>query len=288
MHTILFYNGMWEDTMQFHNIDFPLNFKITTDREDIIFADAVVFHIPSLNLESTLEKKEGQLWVYWSMECDIHYPFTQQKAFRDLFDVFMTYKNDADITVSYIESNLVQRLREAPIKKEENICAFISSSFNKSGRKEFFQKLMNYIPVNSYGKILRNKVIINDEGLSSKLEIMKRHKFTLAFENAIDEDYVTEKFFDPLIVGSVPVYLGSSNISLYAPGKNCFINVQDYNSVEELSMHLQTLLSDEEKYNELLLWKSHPFLLPFTQMVDYKAIHPFVRLCLKVGHILNK
>lgn len=36
-----------------------------------------------------------------------------------------------------------------------------------------------------------------------------QYKFTLAFENAVCDDYITEKLWRPLIVGSVPVYYGS-------------------------------------------------------------------------------
>lgn len=40
-------------------------------------------------------------------------------------------------------------------------------------------------------------------------EFAARYKFTLAFENADCEDYITEKLWRPLIVGSVPIYYGS-------------------------------------------------------------------------------
>ena len=56
-----------------------------------------------------------------------------------------------------------------------------------------------------------------DKGSATKLETIKAYKFTLALENAIAEDYVTEKVYDPLIASSVPVYLGAPNIDDFAP-----------------------------------------------------------------------
>lgn len=34
-----------------------------------------------------------------------------------------------------------------------------------------------------------------------KVEALKRYKFSLAFENSNEEDYVTEKFFQSLVAG---------------------------------------------------------------------------------------
>lgn len=34
-----------------------------------------------------------------------------------------------------------------------------------------------------------------------KVEALKRYKFSLAFENTNEEDYVTEKFFQSLVAG---------------------------------------------------------------------------------------
>lgn len=36
-----------------------------------------------------------------------------------------------------------------------------------------------------------------------KVEALKHYKFSLAFENSNEEDYVTEKFFQSLVAGEV-------------------------------------------------------------------------------------
>lgn len=45
-----------------------------------------------------------------------------------------------------------------------------------------------------------------------KVETLKRYKFSLAFENSNEEDYVTEKFFQSLVAG-MNIYLLSNFIS---------------------------------------------------------------------------
>lgn len=58
-----------------------------------------------------------------------------------------------------------------------------------------------------------------------KVDTLKRYKFSLAFENSNEEDYVTEKFFQSLVAGKsycfvyryfIPyAYAGSCNLLLY-------------------------------------------------------------------------
>lgn len=45
-------------------------------------------------------------------------------------------------------------------------------------------------------------------------QLMAKYKFTIAFENAIGDDYITEKLWRPLILGSVPIYMGSPSIQV--------------------------------------------------------------------------
>jgi hypothetical protein len=108
---------------------------------------------------------------------------------------------------------------------------------------------MKYAKVDSYGDILRNRELPEvDCGRDTRLATLARYKFTLAFENSIAPDYVTEKFFDPLIAGSVPVYLGAPNVSDFAPADRCFINVADFSSPAALAAHLNILIQDAEAY----------------------------------------
>lgn len=49
---------------------------------------------------------------------------------------------------------------------------------------------------------------------SDFLRLTAKYKFTLAFENAVGDDYITEKLWRPLTVGSIPVYLGSPSVQV--------------------------------------------------------------------------
>lgn len=83
-----------------------------------------------------------------------------------------------------------------------------------------------------------------------KFEVYHNYKFALALENTKNvRGYVTEKIFDCLVAGIVPVYLGADDIEDYVP-KSCFIDYRQYSSPEELAGYLMEM--SEETYNKYL------------------------------------
>jgi len=286
---ILFYNSMWGQPLVTDHLDIPNNCEITTDKYRMEEASAVVFHLPSLGIMKNIPKQPGQIWVAWSMESEGLYPQLLHHNLRKFFDLTMGYRLDDDVVTLYYASELEQLAQ--PLSKPEtknNLVAFFSSSYYEiSGRTRYVSKLMEYLKVDSYGKCLNNKAIKSDLGQSTKQQIISQYKFTIAIENALVKDYVTEKFFDPLFVGSVPIYLGAPNIDDFAPGNRCFINIRDFNSPEALAKYILELDKNDMAYEEYFLWRHKPRRQSFLNLIESQKIHPFVRLCKKVQE-LNK
>jgi len=288
-HLILFYNLMWDGWHDFNQLSIPEECILTTDHAYIAAADVIVFHMPTLKGDESIRKREGQLWVFWSMECEDHYPLFRDPKILGLFDIYMTYRSDADVQVPYLLLDHKEKLRQRPAKKEYLANAFISSPLNLSKRNECLKELMSLIKVHSYGKMFNNSAIRNDNGFKAKMDIISSYKFTLAFENAIAKDYVTEKFYDPLIAGSVPVYLGAPNIEEFAPGDKCYINLNSFGSLKELAEYLLMLDANEQQYREYLSWKDRPFRPLFVRKIEERRVHPFVRLCyVVIDRLRNK
>lgn len=293
---ILIYNNPeWYKYESLEIKDFPENYIITTDRKYYNRAYAVVFHLPDLlqSMEHDLEKSEGQLWIAWNMECEENYPWMKDDDIKDLFDIRMNYHLEADIVCSYIDAMCSQYVEmykkrfldmKELLKKENKICMLISSQVNQSGRIEYLKELMQYIDIDSYGKLYNNKKIEGDNGRETKLEIYSKYKFVIAFENAIGKDYVTEKFYDPLLAGSVPVYMGAPNIEEFVPGDNCYINANDHSSTRDLADYLKRCLNDDEEYMKYHKWKNTPLRKDFVEKVKVQDTDPFIRLC----EFLNK
>ena len=78
--------------------------------------------------------------------------------------------------------------------------------------------IQRHIPVDIYGgcgplKFEREKQWVNKE----KLTLMAEYKFYLAFENANCMDYITEKTWNHLGNGIIPVVMGGANYSAVLP-----------------------------------------------------------------------
>lgn len=73
-----------------------------------------------------------------------------------------------------------------------------------------------------------------------KIASLRTAKFALAYENTIHPDYVTEKIYDVMKAGTVPIYLGAPNITEYVP-KKCFINKADFPTYESLYTFLKNM-----------------------------------------------
>lgn len=83
-----------------------------------------------------------------------------------------------------------------------------------------------------------------------KVGAMARYKFSLVFENCPYPGYVSEKIFDAMAAGSIPIYLGAPDITLLVP-ENCFIDFRKFKSYPELHAFLNKLSeNDLARYRE--------------------------------------
>lgn len=83
-----------------------------------------------------------------------------------------------------------------------------------------------------------------------KWAVLKDYKFCICYENMKDQlGYITEKIFDCLIGGCVPIYWGASNIAEYV-SKEAWIDRRDFATDEDLYVFLQSI--DRKTYEAYL------------------------------------
>lgn len=132
-----------------------------------------------------------------------------------------------------------------------------------SYRDSYVKELMKYISVDSYGQCLNNKKLPDNLGgdylnnLNSEpfLNFVARYKFTISFENAICEDYITEKLWRPLVVGSVPIYMGSPSVRDWLPNDQSVIIADNFESPKILASFIQYLNMHSDQYESYLQHK---------------------------------
>jgi hypothetical protein len=282
---ILLYNPLWDAWPDIRVLPCAAECLFTIDRRQLPRADAVVFHVPSLRGVPDVPKRPGQQWVAWSLESESNYPVLADPGFLERFDVTMTYRRESSIWAPCVGPDIARELCRAPRPKIRSAPAVYlqSSRWNASGRIQYAAALMRHLRVDSYGAVLRNRDWPGtDVGRVSKLDLIAGYKFTLAFENSIAPDYVTEKFYDPLVAGSVPLYLGAPNVAEFAPAEHCFVNVADFAGPAELAEYVRALDADADAYARYLAWKAAGPSAHFLGMAERFRMPPLCRLCARL------
>jgi hypothetical protein len=89
---------------------------------------------------------------------------------------------------------------------------------------------------------------IND--FEKKWDVTAPYKFQIAIENDNCQDWVTEKFFDPLLTFTYPIYYGCPNLADYIDEKS-FTRI-DINKFDEAVSIIEQLLKDTLAYDEFM------------------------------------
>ena len=80
----------------------------------------------------------------------------------------------------------------------------------------------------------------------SKYGTLSSYEFSLCFENMSMKGYVSEKIFDCLYAGTIPIYLGAADIEQYVPAET-FIDFRRFGSSDEAHDYLMTLSVTERQ-----------------------------------------
>ena len=278
MRTILVWNDDWRMAGAPRVLG-DEGFELAHDRRTAALADAIVFHLPTLDPASLpAGRRPGQRWVAWWLESEANCPCVDDAAFMRRFDLTMSHRRTSDVWTTYLPSD--DELARAPVAKTESapVVYIASNPRASSGRDAWVAGLMRHIPVDSCGRQLRNRAIPDDDGRPAKLRTIARYRFTLAFENSIERDYVTEKFFDALCAGSVPIVLGAPNIAEFAPSPGCWLDVADFSGPAALAERIVGLCEDEQAYAAMLPWKSAGVSDAFRALATAGGGDPWIRL----------
>ncbi|GAB4853964.1 Alpha-(1,3)-fucosyltransferase 11 [Ancistrocladus abbreviatus] len=196
------------------------------------------------------------------------------------YDVIMTTSLSSDVPVGYFswaEYDIMAPLQ--PKTESALAAAFISNCGARNFRLQALEALEKKgIKIDSYGGCHRNR----DERVE-KVETLKHYKFSLAFENSNEEDYVTEKFFQSLVAGTIPIVVGAPNIQDFAPCHGSLLHIKELQDVDSVAKTMKYLAENPDAYNRSIRWKFEGPSDSFKALVDMAAVHSSCRLCIHLA-----
>lgn len=84
-----------------------------------------------------------------------------------------------------------------------------------------------------------------------KYKVLSQYKFSLSLENMHMNGFLSDRLFDSIFAGTVPIYLGAKDVDKIIPN-NIFIDLRNFASVKDLINYLNNMSQDqidEFKYN---------------------------------------
>lgn len=228
--------------------------RLTDDRNLFNQAHGVMFHHRDISRDLSnmpkLSRPASQKWIWWNMESPSN--SGSNPLLKDLFNLTSGYRRDSDIPVPY--GWLTEEEKKYTIPKKDKLVCWVVSNYNPSFRRsQYYNELVKYIKVEVHGGQFNKR--INDDDYKN---LMISCKFYLSFENSIHRDYITEKLFNPLAIGTVPVVIGPprENYEQFIPSE-AFIHVDDFPSPKELADHLKLMDQNDDLYRQYFTWREH-------------------------------
>lgn len=230
------------------------------------------------------------------------------KTFKKRFDGLVGFGEGVDVEWQFGESAIKTSdlfYKAYPTKDKRNEIVFINRNCNTWGnRRENIVKALikdNRIPVKAYGPCLKNAnlrgkldfVLENkDKEMAEKFSMMHKAKFCIAMENSVVSGYVSEKIWEALVCGCVPIYLGDFDTlkhRLPQPMHEMVLSLRDFDyDPKQLMDHLVYLSNNELEYDKYLEWKFKTPTNEFKQFRD-TIIHidPRMEMCKMVYNYKN-
>lgn len=231
------------------------------------FENAVIYHLPNgrdnrdTGVESDILPFKGKIPIVMR-SYDAHSPIKLSSNYMDTYhDFTLTYlqplvngKNRIFTQISY-DNFLIKRFNILARNKK-----FACMILRKENRIEYYEKSENFKEINiqktyhlreEYAKFEQIDIYGSNwpsdmKNYRGSLMYIKKHsiqnlyKFNFIIENAITDNYLSEKILDTFLSLSVPVYLGSPVIEKYIP-KGCFVDIRDFKNNDDLMKYLENM-----------------------------------------------
>jgi len=230
-----------------------------------------------------------------SMESQSRYGDLFDCAFKN-FDGWSTTNPASSVPRVYDELNISKNDLREQLKFNSLIkgASYVASDCHKrdganSNRDGIVQQLRDAgFRVDGLSKCMHSVVpegIIlsraRDQGSKQvKIDAISRYMFNMAFENSIEPGYVSEKPFDAMMAGTVPVYLGDvEHLKSLLPHPKAAIFISDYPNIRSLVAYLAYLTTNQTAYEEHRNWRYNFTVEKNLENKPLLQTSPYCRIC---------
>lgn len=169
------------------------------------------------------------------------------------------------------------------IERKKQICSITSGFSGIPGyqkRRDFIEKLSE---TNSnfdlFGKFSKQSAMLSPYRgpCITKWETLRDYRYSLVIENSLDDYYISEKIFDALICGCMPIYHGSDKIFEIIP-KDWFyyLPTLDEVRIQELNKFLETdayrIVSENRKEIAATIYEKYSFYRALDNLLLGKSL----------------
>lgn len=154
---------------------------------------------------------------------------------------------------------LLPMINETIPFESKKLCTMIAGNLSSQHPNELYtarRNLANFFETHHpqdfdlYGKWWPTSYQTYKGPIDNKINYLKQYKFCIAYENAKNiPGYITEKIFNAFQAGTVPIYLGASNINDYIP-KTCYIDGNEFADEAALFAYMKNM--SKEKHEQYI------------------------------------
>jgi len=266
---LVFYNNFWNN---FNGAGLDNLFQIIlktkiTETKKFEEADILCDGVFN-NSKNLLDKKNWKYSFLVSYENYLRYDSARLQKYTCILSGFTNLRQCIAFPYFYsrmLADNTFHRHTTIPSKQ---VCAVLSNGGGHY-RNSFLNALEKVVRID-YGGSYKNNLGKRIEGVHSNsklIDFYKEYKFVFAMENSKGDYYITEKLYNALKSGGIPIYWGSPNLeSFINPKRILYVRNESNDEMMRVIHTIQTMTDDE--YMSII---NEPiFLKPFDTIFQEK------------------
>ena len=172
------------------------------------------------------------------------------------FPLWLIYTFEPDSTREAIIKRCEEMCHPVVTGKDQ-FCALIARSDRNGIRRAMYDSISSLGRVDCPSALIHNDERLVEQYQDDKIAYLRHYKFNICPENSSSYGYTTEKLFEAVTAGCIPVYWGNDCLDVVNP--SIVLSWSKEGDNQPLLDKMSCLMADEEQYRDFI---SQDWLLP--------------------------